>query len=101
MRTTILNLRGFNPAVENQATNRVYRIGQLNPVSVHNLIACSKDSRMEFTVDQILDEMIRKKQELLKDYLYASRAFRISEEELADELNFENPGISITEVDSW
>jgi SNF2 family DNA or RNA helicase len=92
-------LRGFNPAVENQATDRVYRIGQENPVYVHNLVGASDDSGLHFTVDQKLDEMIRKKQDLLKDYLYASRASRISEEELSEELKMRNPGISIDEVD--
>lgn len=92
-------LRGFNPAVENQATDRVYRIGQHKPVFVHNLIAATDESSLLFTVDQKLDDMIRRKQDLLKDYLYASRASRISEEELSEELNLGNPGLSIDEVD--
>ncbi|MEW6216038.1 MAG: DEAD/DEAH box helicase, partial [Nitrospirota bacterium] len=73
-------LRSFNPAVENQATDRVYRIGQNRPVSVHVLVARTSDPELKFTVEQKLDDMIKRKQDLLKDYLFASRINRISEE---------------------
>jgi SNF2 family DNA or RNA helicase len=92
-------LRSFNPAVENQATDRVYRIGQGKPVFVHNLVASTDDPDLHHTVEQKLDTMIQRKQSLLKDYLYASRANRISEEELARELNYENPGMSLADID--
>lgn len=93
-------LRSFNPAVENQATDRVYRIGQYKPVFVHNLVASTDNSDMHYTVEQKLDKMIQRKQSLLKDYLYASRSSRISEEELAMELDCENPGMSMADIDS-
>lgn len=92
-------LRSFNPAVENQATDRVYRIGQNKPVSVYSLIASTTDPELKFTVEQKLDEMIQRKQALLKDYLYTSRVNRISEEELAREIGCENPGFSLADVD--
>ncbi|WP_037588189.1 SNF2-related protein [Stenoxybacter acetivorans] len=47
----------WNPAVENQATDRAYRIGQKNNVMVHRLIC--KD-----TFEEKIDAMIRYKQEL-------------------------------------
>jgi SNF2 family DNA or RNA helicase len=93
-------LRSFNPAIENQATDRVYRIGQEKQVFVNNLIASTDNSDLGYTVEQKLDEMIQRKQSLLKDYLYASRANRISEEDLAAEMNFENPGMSLADIDN-
>jgi len=93
-------LRNFNPAVENQATDRVYRIGQIKPVFVHNLVASTNDTDLMFTVEEKLDEMIKRKQSLLKDYLYASRAGRISEADLAKELNYDNPGLSLVDIDN-
>jgi len=92
-------LRSFNPAVENQATDRVYRIGQKKPVYVHNIVSSTKDADLIFTVEQKLDEMIKRKQSLLRDYLYASRANRISERELAIELGYDNPGLSMNDID--
>jgi SNF2 family DNA or RNA helicase len=92
-------LRSFNPAIENQATDRVYRIGQERSVHVHILVSSTIDPDLKYTVEQKLDEMIERKQELLKDYLYASRAGRITEEDLANELNINNPGLSLADID--
>ena len=47
----------FNPAVENQATDRAYRINQTKNVTVHRLI--TKNS-----FEEKIDEMIKSKQEL-------------------------------------
>lgn len=47
----------WNPAVENQATDRAYRIGQKKNVMVHRLI--TKD-----TFEERIDEMIQKKKQL-------------------------------------
>ncbi|MCU7490563.1 MAG: DEAD/DEAH box helicase [Ignavibacteria bacterium] len=47
----------WNPAVENQATDRAYRIGQKKNVSVYRLISLG-------TFEEKIDEMIKKKQEL-------------------------------------
>jgi len=47
----------WNPAVENQATDRAYRIGQHKNVMVHRLI-CSN------TFEEKINEMIRKKRDL-------------------------------------
>ncbi|MEO3975003.1 DEAD/DEAH box helicase [Streptomyces sp. CAU 1734] len=48
--------RWWNPAVEAQATDRAYRIGQTQPVQVHRLIA-------EGTIeDRIADMLIRKRE---------------------------------------
>src|SRR5690606_16985836 len=45
--------RWWNPAVENQATDRAYRIGQTRRVQVHKLI-CS--GTLEEKIDSLIDE---------------------------------------------
>ncbi len=47
----------WNPAVESQATDRAYRIGQKNRVTVHRLI--TRD-----TFEERIDQMIQSKKEL-------------------------------------
>lgn len=49
--------RWWNPAVENQATDRAYRIGQSRFVHVHKLICTG-------TLEEKIDEMLDKKQAL-------------------------------------
>ncbi len=49
--------RWWNPAVENQATDRAYRIGQDRFVHVHKLITTG-------TIEEKIDEMLEKKQSL-------------------------------------
>ncbi len=54
--------RWWNPAVENQATDRAYRIGQTNRVMVHKFISSS-------SVEEKIDQMIRKKSKLAEDII--------------------------------
>jgi len=49
--------RWWNPAVENQATDRAYRIGQHQAVQVHKFVALG-------TLEERIDEMLEKKQGL-------------------------------------
>ncbi len=49
--------RWWNPAVENQATDRAYRIGQEKSVIVHKFVAAG-------TIEEKIDQMIRDKVEL-------------------------------------
>ncbi len=49
--------RWWNPAVENQATDRVFRIGQMKNVQVHKFICAG-------TLEERIDEMIEKKKEI-------------------------------------
>ncbi|MFE1315523.1 DEAD/DEAH box helicase [Streptomyces sp. NPDC058755] len=59
--------RWWNPAVEAQATDRAYRIGQTRPVQVHRLIA-------EGTVEDRIAEMLGRKRELADAVLGAGEA---------------------------
>ncbi|XEC33126.1 DEAD/DEAH box helicase [Streptomyces fradiae] len=59
--------RWWNPAVEAQATDRAYRIGQTRPVQVHRLIA-------EGTVEDRIAAMLERKQALADAVLGAGEA---------------------------
>ena len=52
--------RWWNPAVENQATDRAYRIGQQNRVLVHKFITSG-------SVEERIDRMIEQKSKLAED----------------------------------
>jgi superfamily II DNA or RNA helicase len=54
--------RWWNPAVENQATDRAYRIGQTNRVMVHKFITSG-------SVEEKIDRMIREKSRLAEDII--------------------------------
>jgi SNF2 family DNA or RNA helicase len=91
-------LRKFNPAVENQATDRVYRIGQSKLVTVHYLVA-TEPQRDQETVEQKLDNLLRKKRELLKDFLLASREGIITPDEIAKTIGSQLSGLTILDSD--
>jgi SNF2 family DNA or RNA helicase len=56
--THVIHLdRWWNPAVEDQATDRAYRIGQSRTVQVHKLVTAG-------TIEERIDEMITAKREL-------------------------------------
>ena len=59
--------RWWNPAVEDQATDRAYRIGQTRPVQVHRLIA-------EGTVEDRIAELLASKRELADAVLGSGEA---------------------------
>jgi non-specific serine/threonine protein kinase len=54
--------RWWNPAVENQATDRAFRIGQTRNVLVHKFVC-------QGTVEDKIDQMIESKQQLAGDFL--------------------------------
>ncbi|WSD92409.1 DEAD/DEAH box helicase [Streptomyces canus] len=71
--------RWWNPAVEAQATDRAYRIGQTRPVQVHRLIA-------EGTVEDRIADMLQRKRELADAVLGSGEAAltELTDAELAD-----------------
>ncbi|MGO4890414.1 helicase-related protein [Anaerobacillus sp. MEB173] len=71
--------RWWNPAVENQATDRVYRIGQKKEVVVYYPIV--KSSRFR-TVEQVVDEIIQDKQQLASNVIIPSKDLDIENEVL-------------------
>ncbi len=60
--------RWWNPAVENQATDRAFRIGQTKNVQVHKFICTG-------TVEERVDEMIERKLALAQSIVGASEAW--------------------------
>lgn len=71
--------RWWNPAVEEQATDRAYRIGQTQPVQVHRLIA-------EGTVEDRIAATLKEKRDLADAVLAGGEAAftELSDAELAD-----------------
>jgi hypothetical protein len=65
--------RWWNPAVEDQCTDRVYRIGQKNPVHVYLPIAIHPDYG-DFSFDKRLDVLLQKKRSLSRTVLAPTAA---------------------------
>lgn len=71
--------RWWNPAVENQATDRAFRIGQTKRVQVHKFVTLG-------TLEEKIDEMIERKQSLSKQIVGAGEQWitEMSTDELKD-----------------
>ncbi|PPA69552.1 DEAD/DEAH box helicase [Jeotgalibacillus proteolyticus] len=70
--------RWWNPAVENQATDRAYRIGQTRFVHVHKFISSG-------TVEEKIDLMLEKKQSLNEEIIKGDQWItELTNEELED-----------------
>jgi non-specific serine/threonine protein kinase len=64
--------RWWNPAVENQATDRSFRIGQTRNVLVHKFVTSG-------TIEEKINELITSKQQLAADLLSDSGELRLTE----------------------
>ncbi|MDT0460936.1 DEAD/DEAH box helicase [Streptomyces sp. DSM 41527] len=71
--------RWWNPAVEAQATDRAYRIGQTRPVQVHRIVT-------EGTIEDRIADMLARKQQLADAVLGSGEAAlsELTDAELAD-----------------
>jgi SNF2 family DNA or RNA helicase len=71
--------RWYNPAVENQATDRAFRIGQTKVVQVHKFICLG-------TLEERIDALIQQKQGLADQIIGAGEAWisELSDRELRD-----------------
>ncbi|MFE6477096.1 DEAD/DEAH box helicase [Streptomyces rochei] len=78
--------RWWNPAVEEQATDRAYRIGQTQPVQVHRLIT-------EGTVEDRIADMLRSKRALADAVLGSgeSALTELTARELSDLVSLRRP----------
>lgn len=73
--------RWWNPAVENQATDRVYRIGQEQPVFVYYpIVVDSEGITSNGTVEEIVHKILQEKQELASNIITTSKNVNIEEE---------------------
>ncbi|MFP3556943.1 DEAD/DEAH box helicase [Paraburkholderia sp. SIMBA_049] len=64
--------RWWNPAVENQATDRAFRIGQRKNVLVHKFVC-------QGTVEDRIDQLIESKQQLVNDMLEGGAELQLTE----------------------
>src|SRR5262249_32098575 len=71
--------RWWNPAVENQATDRAFRIGQRKNVQVHKYVCAG-------TLEEKIDEMIERKKEVASRVVGAGEAWlgELTNEQLRD-----------------
>jgi SNF2 family DNA or RNA helicase len=80
--------RWWNPAVENQATDRAFRIGQTRTVNVHKYICTG-------TLEERIDQMIEQKTELATNIIGAGDAWltELSTGQLRDMLSLRKTGL--------
>ncbi len=71
--------RHWNPAKENQATDRAYRIGQTKDVYVYYPMAVSHNFR---SFDENLDELLNRKTVLATSTIFPTERIEITQEEL-------------------
>lgn len=71
--------RWWNPAVENQATDRAFRIGQTKTVQVHKFICMG-------TLEERIDQMVEEKRELAEKVVEAGEVWltELSNQQLKD-----------------
>lgn len=75
--------RWWNPAVENQATDRAYRIGQTQFVQVHKFITIG-------TIEEKIDQMLEMKSALSEELIQSSNWLNeLQEDELMDLLTLD------------
>ncbi|GJM83109.1 hypothetical protein HMSSN139_56050 [Paenibacillus sp. HMSSN-139] len=80
--------RWWNPAVENQATDRVFRIGQQKNVEVHKLIC-------QGTLEERIDELIERKKSLSEQVVGSGEQWltEMSDEELRSLIMLQEGGL--------
>jgi SNF2 family DNA or RNA helicase len=80
--------RWWNPAVENQATDRAYRIGQTRTVQVHKFV-------VRGTLEERIDHMIESKTELAENIIGAGEAWlsELNTDQLRDILTLRNDAV--------
>jgi len=87
--------RWWNPAVEDQATDRAHRIGQSSTVEVHKLVTAG-------TVEERVAEVLERKRELAEQVVGSGEAWvtELGDRELADlvALAADAP---VTDLDDW
>jgi len=82
--------RWWNPAVENQATDRAFRIGQMRSVNVHKMISSG-------SLEERIDQMIEQKTELAAQIIGAGEAWltELSTGQLRDLLSLRHGSLEI------
>lgn len=82
--------RWWNPAKENQATDRAYRIGQTKPVFVHHLILRDESKALE-TFDEKLHRLLKSREDLADNFLVPAGDDRVVHDGLLDDIFSDKP----------
>jgi hypothetical protein len=61
--------RWWNPAVENQATDRAYRIGQQKDVYVYHIITTDRENFPNGTVEELMHQLLEEKRDLAENVI--------------------------------
>ncbi|MGI8759289.1 MAG: DEAD/DEAH box helicase [Acidimicrobiales bacterium] len=82
--------RWWNPAVEDQASDRAWRIGQDRPVQVHRLVC-------EGTLEDRIAEVLRSKRDLAEKVVGAGEAWvsELSDADLADLVSLSGSSVAV------
>ena len=87
--------RWWNPAVEDQATDRAYRIGQTRPVTIHIPMAIHPDELIgPSSFDERLDALMERKRSLSRGLLMPPESEHDVEDLLSEVLDGRRPGTS-------
>lgn len=94
--------RHWNPAKENQATDRAYRIGQTKDVTVYYPMAVTHEFD---SFDVVLDKMLANKSQLATSSLYPSDMIEVDKQELFNSLfdkrlNVDNSPLTMVNIDN-
>ena len=71
--------RWWNPAVENQATDRAYRIGQTKNVYVHHIVTKDAQNFPNGTVEELMHQLLEIKSDLAKNVLVPFQSKELEE----------------------
>jgi len=77
--------RHWNPAKEQQATDRAYRIGQQRPVTVYYPISVIPEDKFQ-SFDLVLNELLERKKNLAKHTLFPSETIKLAESDITQAL---------------
>jgi SNF2 family DNA or RNA helicase len=78
--------RHWNPAKEQQATDRAYRIGQKKPVKVYYPLAVAPNNKIK-TFDIVLDELLSRKSHLATSTLFPTEQIEINKEDFVNSIS--------------
>lgn len=91
--------RHWNPAKEQQATDRAYRIGQKKPVKVYYPLAVCPNNEIK-TFDIILDELLSRKSHLATSTLFPTEQIEIKRNDFINLIGTNNAEIKSIRIDN-
>ena len=90
--------REWNPAIEAQATDRAYRIGQIKDVTVYYPISTLPGIT---TVEQRLNDLLVKKEKLMNDFMQPKDFFTIKPKEILEGITSAKTVDYVSEEINW